>query len=98
MRHHDIANVRALFYQEDRALAIWEVDAWGKLDEFAHGRLWHLFEGWVVERYPEGMQIFADDAEPGDNMAENRQFLRSLGYRSVPGTRGIFARPVLPRT
>jgi len=26
MRHHDIASVRGLYYEEDRALAIWEVD------------------------------------------------------------------------
>ncbi len=36
MRHHDIAFVRGLYYQEDRALAIWEVDASDTLDEFAH--------------------------------------------------------------
>jgi len=40
MRHHDIANVRGLYYDADEALAIWEVDGWDRLEEFAHGRLW----------------------------------------------------------
>jgi hypothetical protein len=50
MRHHDIANVRGLFYEQDRTLGLWEVDAWGRLDEFTHGRLWLAFESFLVRR------------------------------------------------
>jgi hypothetical protein len=48
MRHHDIANVRGLFYEQDRTIGIWEVDAWGQLDEFSHGRLWLAETGAAV--------------------------------------------------
>jgi len=94
MRHHDIASVRGLCFEQDRALAIWEVDTWGRLDEVAHGRLWHLFERFMSTRYPAATRIFADDAEPGDNTVRNRAFLGSLGYAPVAGTARILAKRV----
>jgi hypothetical protein len=38
MRHHDTANVRGLYYDEDQAFAIWAVDGWDRLADFAHGQ------------------------------------------------------------
>jgi len=60
MRHYDIANVRSLYYDEDGAYASWEVDAWGRLDEFAHGRLWQLFETFLTGRFPGATRVFTD--------------------------------------
>jgi|SRR5579872_1580215 len=94
MRHHDIANVRGLYYDADQALAIWEVDEWQRLDEFAHGRLWQLFENWLVQRIPAATQIFTDDAEPHEDTERNREFLHNLGYAHVAGTHRIFAKEV----
>jgi len=74
MRHHEIASVRGLYYQEDQTLAIWEIDAFGRLDA-----TW----------------IFTDDAEPGQDRAENRVFLQSLGYQPVAGTSGIVRKKVV---
>jgi hypothetical protein len=90
MRHHDIAKLRGLYYEDDRSLGIWEVDAWGRLDEFAHGKLWQSFETFLIRRFSDALHLFADDAEPGDNTAHNRAFLRSLGYKHVRGTHRIF--------
>jgi len=97
MRHYDIADVRGLYYQEDRTLAIWEVDAWGRLDEFAHGRLWQLFETWLVNRFPGAARIFTDDAEPHEQTERNREFLKALGYEHVMGTHRIFQKAVVRR-
>ena len=95
MRHHDIANVRGLYYKEDRALAIWEVDAWGRLNEFAHGQLWRLFETWLIARFPGAARIFTDDAEPHEQTQRNREFLIALGYGHVVGTHRIFQKEVV---
>lgn len=97
LRHRDIANVRGLYYQEDRALGIWEVDAWNRLDEFAHGRLWQMFETWLTGHFPQATRIFTDDAEPSENEVRNREFLRSLGYEHVKGTHRIFQKEVRQR-
>ncbi|MBV9279422.1 MAG: hypothetical protein JOZ41_05030 [Chloroflexi bacterium] len=94
MRHHDIAAVRGLYYEQDRALAIWEVDAWGRLDEATHSKLWRLFEQFLLNRYPEATQIFADDAEPGNDTERNRGFLGSLGYTPVAGTARVLAKRI----
>jgi len=94
MRHHDIANVRGLYYEEDRSLAIWEVDTWGRLDEFGQATLWQGFERWLSSRFPAATRIFTDDAEPGEDTAVNRAFLRGLGYEHVTGTHRIFAKGV----
>ena len=94
MRHHDIANVRGLYYQEDQVLAIWEVDAWSRLDELTHGRLWQLFESFLLSRYPEASRIYTDDAEPGEDPSDNREMLSSLGYTPLTGTQRIFAKEV----
>jgi hypothetical protein len=94
MRHHEIANVRGLYYQEDRALAIWEADAWNRMDEFAHAKLWQTFERWLVGRFPGARRMFTDDAEPGEDTERNREMLRSLGYEHVDGTHRVFAKEV----
>jgi hypothetical protein len=94
MRHHDIANVRGLYYDADQAIGIWEVDTWGWLDEFTHARLWQAFESWLVGRFPEARRIYTDDAEPGEDEEQNRVFLRSLGYEQVAGTHRICAKEV----
>jgi hypothetical protein len=86
MRHHDIANVRGLFYEEDRTLAIWEVDAWGRLDEFTHARLWLAFESFLARRFPGAERIVTDDAEPGEDTTQNQAFLEGLGYRHIAST------------
>jgi hypothetical protein len=95
MRHHEIGKARGLYFAEDRALAIWEVDSYGRLDDFTHGQLWQAFEGWLITRFPDATHIFTDDDEPGDNPAENREFLESLGYAPVAGGRRIFSREVV---
>mgnify|MGYP001316471325 CR=1 FL=1 len=92
MRHYDIDNVRGLCHDKEQALAIWEVDAWDRLDEFAHGRLWQLLETWLVHRFPGATRIFTDDAEPAEDTERNREMLRSLGYEQV--THRIFAKEV----
>jgi len=94
MRHYDIANVRGLSYDEDRALGIWEVDAWGRLDEFALGRLWQLFESFLLGRFPGARRIYTNDAEPHEETQRNREFLKALGYQPVAGTHRIFAKEV----
>ncbi|HLJ67027.1 MAG TPA: hypothetical protein VKX16_06675 [Chloroflexota bacterium] len=94
MRHHDIANVRGLYFDADQALAIGEVDEWQRLDDFAHGKLWQFFEGWLVQRFPAATRIFTDDAEPHEDTERNRGFLRNLGYQHVAGTHRIFAKEV----
>lgn len=94
MRHHGIANVRSLYYEEDRTLAIWEVDTWGRLDDFTHGQLWQAFERFLIARFPDATRIYADDDEPGDSRADNREYLRSVGYSPVAGTHRIFAKTV----
>jgi hypothetical protein len=94
MRHHDIANVRGLYYEEDRSLAIWEVDTWGRLDEFGQATLWQGFERWLTARFPQATRIFTDDAEPGEDTTRNRDFLHGLGYEHVDGTHRIFAKRV----
>ncbi len=94
MRHHDIASVRGLYYEEDRSLAIWEVDTWGRLDEFGQATLWQGFERWLSSRFPAATRIFTDDAEPGEDTAGNRDFLRGLGYEHVAGTHRIFAKGI----
>lgn len=93
MRHHEIAKARRLYFAEDRAFALWEVDSFGRLDDFTHGRLWQSFESWLVTRFPDTTRIFTDDDEPGDSRSENQEFLRSLGYQQV-GAR-IFSREVV---
>lgn len=94
MRHHDIANVRGLYYEADQTLAIWEVDAWGRLDEYTQGRLWQLFETFLLTRFPAAVRIFADDAEPGEAVQRKRYLLQSLGYEHVAGTHRIVAKEV----
>jgi hypothetical protein len=90
MRHHDIANVRGLFYEQDRTIGIWEVDAWGQLDEFSHGRLWLAFESFLVRRFPSAERIVTDDAEPGENTRRNQMFLKQLGYRHIASTARVW--------
>jgi hypothetical protein len=94
MRHHDIASVRGLYYADDRALAVWDVDSWGRLDEFAHRRLWQLFEAFLLTRFPGATRIFTDDASPHENVERNRAFLNGLGYEHVAGTHRIFQKEV----
>jgi len=97
MRHHEIAKARGLYFVEDRAIALWEVDSYDRLDHFTHGRLWQAFEQWLVGRFPEAERIFTDDDEPGDSPAENQEFLRSLGYEPAAGIERIFVRGVAER-
>jgi len=78
----------------DRSLAIWEVDTWGRLDEFGQATLWQGFERWLSSRFPAATRIFTDDAEPGEDTTRNRDFLRGLGYAHVTGTHRIFAKGV----
>jgi hypothetical protein len=94
MRHHDIANVRGLFYEEDRTLAIWEVDAWGRLDEFTHARLWLAFESFLARRFPGAERIVTDDAEPGEDTTQNQAFLEGLGYRHIASTVRVWQKEV----
>jgi hypothetical protein len=92
MRHHEIAKARGLYYAQDWALALWEVNSFGRLDDFTHKKLWIAFEAWLLERFPEAERIFTDDDEPGDDPVGNRIFLRSWGYTQV--SQRIFAREV----
>ena len=92
MRHHEIASVRGLYYEEDQALGVWEVDAWNRLPDETHGQLWQLFECWLIMRYPNATRIFTDDAEPGEDEARNREFLSALGYQHAEGTHRIFVK------
>jgi hypothetical protein len=97
MRHHEIAHVRGLYYEQDQALAVWEVDDFGRLDEFTHDRLWLLVQQWLVRRFPETTRLYTDDAEPRADQDRNRAFLRDLGYAHVSGTHRIFAKEVIRR-
>jgi hypothetical protein len=94
MRHHDIANVRGLFYQQDRTIGMWEVDVWGRLDEFTYARLWLAFESFLVRRFPEAVRIVTDDAEPGADTKQNQAFLEGLGYRHIANTHRIWQKAV----
>jgi hypothetical protein len=75
-------------------VAIWEVDAWGRLDELSVARLWQLVEQWLRKRYPMATRIFTDDAEPGEDSEQNRALLRVWGYEQVPDTHRIFAKTI----
>jgi hypothetical protein len=94
MRHHEIAAIRGLYYDADRAIGLWEVDAWGRLDELAYSRLWQLFESVLLVRFPAATRLYADDAEPGEDETKNQAFLQTLGYRHMRGTHGVFAKEV----
>lgn len=94
MRHHEIASVRGLYYDQDRALGIWEVDTYGRLDAFTHGRLWQLFETFLVARFPTATRVYTDDSEPGEDIERNREFLQALGYIPVAGSRRILSKEV----
>jgi hypothetical protein len=96
MRHHDIANVRGLFYEQDRTIGLWEVDAWGRLDEFTHARLWLAFESFLVRRFPGAARIVTDDAETGDDERQNQTFLEGLGYRHIASTVRFWHKEVRP--
>lgn len=96
MRHHDIATVRGHYYDEDRAVAIREVDAFGRLGASMHARLWQLFESWLLQRFPRTERLYADDAGPTRSPEENREFLAGLGYTHVAGTRRTFAKEIVP--
>jgi len=92
MRHHEIANVRGLYYEQDHAIGLWEVDSFGKLDDLTHTRLWISLENWLMAHFPAAERIFTDDDEPGDVPLGNRVFLRSWGYEQVSPR--IFVREV----
>jgi hypothetical protein len=95
MRHHDIADVRGLFYAQDRTIGIWEVDAWGRLDEFTHARLWLAFESFLVRRFPTAERIVTD-AEPGEDARRNQAFLEELGYQHIASTLRFWQKEVRP--
>jgi hypothetical protein len=95
MRHEELARIRGLYYVEDRALGIWEVDAAERLDLTGRLTLWQGFEDFLKQHHPDAQRIYTDDAEPGDNEADNRDFLRSLDYRHLPGAHRIFAKDLL---
>lgn len=97
MRHHEIAAVRGLYYEEDRALVIWEVDAFGRLAPCAHSTLWHQVESFLFSRFPQASYIYTDDSEPGEDSVQNRDFLTGLGYHPVAGTARILAKEVRPQ-
>jgi hypothetical protein len=97
MRHHEIAKARGLYFVQDRALALWEVDSFDRLDDFTHGELWQAFEHWLIARFSTAEWIFTDDDEPGDRRAENQHVLRSLGYERIAGAQRIFAKEVTRR-
>jgi hypothetical protein len=94
MKHHEIARLRSLYYQEENALAIWEIDDFDRLDIVSRITLWQGFEHFLVHHYPKATRIYADDAEPGHNTADNQKFLEALGY-SPEGTTRIFAKGLL---
>jgi hypothetical protein len=94
MRHHEIGKARGLYFIEDRATALWEVDSFDRLDDFTHGQLWQPFERWLIARFPDAERVFTDDDEPGDSRADNQEFLRSIGYERAPCTLRIFAKEV----
>lgn len=95
MRHHVIANVRSLYYEDGQAHVVWEVDTWGRLDDFAHARPWRLFETFLLGNLPTATRIFANDAEPAEETERNREFLASLDYEHVAGTYRIIAKEVV---
>jgi hypothetical protein len=95
MRHEELARLRGLYYVEDRALAIWEIDDANRLDLTGRLTLWQGFERFLLRRHPDAAWIYTDDAEPGDNEADNRDFLRSLGYQHLGGTHRIFTKELL---
>ncbi|GAC1344513.1 MAG: hypothetical protein NVSMB27_05570 [Ktedonobacteraceae bacterium] len=94
MRHHEIAALRGLYYEEDAALAIWEVDGFGRLDSFAHGTLWRQFESFLARRFPQATRVYSDDSEPGEDPDQNQDFLTALGYQPVTGFPRIVVKEV----
>jgi hypothetical protein len=66
----------------------------GPLDDFAHGKLWQLFETFLLGGFPGANRILTDDAEPAEETERNREMLRSLDYEHVEGTHRIFAKEV----
>jgi hypothetical protein len=94
MRHQELARLRGLYYVEDRALAIWEIDDLNRLDLAGRLTLWQGFERFLLQQHPDATRIYTDDAEPSDNEADNRDFLRSLGYQHLVGPHRIFAKEI----
>lgn len=92
MRHEELARLRGLYYVEDRALAIWEIDDVDRLDLAGRLTLWQGFERFLTHRYPDARRMYADDAEPGPSQADNQDFLRSLGYQDAASTPRVFAK------
>lgn len=92
MRHEELARLRGLYYVEDRALAIWEIDDVDRLDLTGRLTLWQGFEAFLRRHHPDARCVYTDDAEPGPNEVDNQDFLRSLGYQDVASTHRIFAK------
>jgi hypothetical protein len=91
MKHHEIARLRSMYYEEEKSLAIWEIDDFDRLDSASRIILWQGFEQFLLRHYPEARRIYTDDSEPGENTADNQRLLEALGYRSV-GTPRIFTK------
>jgi hypothetical protein len=91
MKHHEIARLRGMYYEEEKSLAIWEIDDFDRLDIVSRITLWQGFEKFLKRHYPKANRMYADDSEPGENAADNQRFLEALGYRSV-GTPRIFTK------
>jgi hypothetical protein len=94
MRHHEIASARGLYYDRDRAIGLWEVDSWGRLDRATQTQLWRAFERFLIGRFPGATRIFTDDAQPFEGPEHNRELLGSLGYTHVARTHRIFSKEV----
>jgi hypothetical protein len=95
MRHEELARLRGLYYAEDRALAIWEIDDVDRLDLTGRLTLWQGFEAFLRRHHPDARRIYTDDAEPGANQVDNQDFLRSLGYQDVASMHRVFAKELL---
>lgn len=80
---YEPARMRAWYFHEDRALAMWDVEVWGEASSAFERQLWQGFEQWLVKRYPDAARIFTDDLQPVTYPGRKWALLESLGYQRV---------------
>ena len=98
---HDIANLQAWYYGNEKTLMLWEVDLFGSYGEgddpakdFLLSSLWQCFESRLLERFPDCERILTPHSEPDYETELFRAFLRERGYLAGPEKSGVFEKAV----